>query len=172
MISLQSLSDTSAIAGFKKAYLQSLTAPMDGMWDTGFTNPSPHWECLVEGERAGYVAASNEGVLLQFYVSPEFVLHAPSILDHVLVELKLEKAVVSTIDHAFFSLCLDKMPAMTASTFLYSMQSPTAPEHPDADGTWLRPIEASELARATALQNLCLGGSQAKTNGCRAILPT
>jgi GNAT superfamily N-acetyltransferase len=157
MITLQRLSDSSGIADSKTAYLMSLTSPMDGMWDTGFTNPSPHYELLEDEAPAGYVAISDENVLLQFYVRPKFLDRAGALLDHVIRDRSIETGVVSTTDSLFLSLCLDRSAALTVSTLLYEMQSPACPDHPESTGTELRLVLADEVERTTDLQNICLG---------------
>ena len=92
MISLHKCSDLSSIVDLKAHYLQSLVAPMDGMWDTGFTNPSPHWEIRMDGELAGYYAANDEGTLLQFCVRPAFEKHGRTLFNHVIAQDTLTEA--------------------------------------------------------------------------------
>lgn len=159
MISIIQLPDNSSISGMKADYLRGLTAPMDGMWDTGFTNPAPHWELRIDGQAIGYVAVSDEGVLLQFYVEPGFIQQAGSLLDHAISELNVSTAMVSTIDPAFLSLCFDRNFKMTVNTYLYEIYEMVAPKHPEADSVLLRLITAEELKRVTDMQNYCLGGS-------------
>ena len=57
MYSLHKLPGLSTILDLKAQYLESLTAPMDGMWDTGFVNASPHWEIQLVGARVGILCA-------------------------------------------------------------------------------------------------------------------
>lgn len=77
---------------------------MDGMWDAGFTDPAPHWEIRLDGDRAGYYAANDEGTILQFFVLPDFEPHGRALFDHVIAQDALTQAVVSTIDPTFFVL--------------------------------------------------------------------
>ncbi len=86
MISLHECSDLSSILDLKADYLRSLIAPMDNMWEIGFTNMSPHWEIRSSGERAGYYAANDQGELLQFYVTPAFGREARALFDHVIFQ--------------------------------------------------------------------------------------
>ena len=76
MISFHKCSDLSSLLDLKAHYLQSLVAPMDGMWEVGIINPSPHWEIRMDGEQAGYYAANDEDDLLLFYVRPVFEKHS------------------------------------------------------------------------------------------------
>lgn len=157
MLSLHPITDLAAIQDLKTAYLKNLIAPLDGMWDTGFINPSPHWEMRVDGKRAGYYAANDEGALLQFYVLPAFASHARALLDHVIGQETITQAVATTIDPAFLSLCLDAHQSLTVHTYLYEPLSEALhPSPPLPNGTTLRPVVAAEFERTLALQVDCL----------------
>ncbi len=158
MITLHPLPNLSSIATLKAQYLQNLVAPMDGMWDAGFTDPAPHWELRMDGERAGYYAANDEGTLLQFFVCPAFEQHGRALFDHVIAQASISEAVVSTIDPAFLSLCLDVQEKVTVHTYLYQVQRDVSPSHPEAHGTDFRKVVAAELDRVIPFQQACLGG--------------
>jgi GNAT superfamily N-acetyltransferase len=158
MISVHSLPDLSSIADLKADYLQKLIAPMDGMWDTGFTNPAPHWEIRVDGAQAGYYAENDEGTLLQFFVCPEFERLGQDLFNHVIARESVLEAVVSTIDPFFLSLCLDVHTTLKVHTCLYEVHKDVSPTHPEALGTSLRNIDASELDRVISFQQMCIGG--------------
>ncbi len=160
MISLHKCSDLSSILDLKAQYLQSLVAPMDGMWEVGFTNPSPHWEIRMDGEQAGYYAANDEGTLLQFYVRPAFEKHGRPLFDHVIAQDTLTQAVVSTIDPSYLSFCLDVQKKVTVHTYLYEIHTEVRPDHPQAEGLDFRLIEAPELDRTIAFQQACLGSEK------------
>jgi len=160
MISLHKLSDLSSILDLKAQYLQSLVAPMDGMWEVGFTNPSPHWEIRMDGEQAGYYAANDEGALLQFYVRPDFEKHGRTLFDHVIAQDSLTKAVVSSIDPSYLSFCLDVQKSLSVHTYLYEVHTDVRPSHPKAEGLDFRLIEAPELDRTIVFQQTCLGSDK------------
>jgi len=160
MISLHSCSDLSVILDLKAQYLQSLVAPMDGMWEVGFINPSPHWEIRWNAAQAGYYAANDEGSLLQFYVRPAFEKHGRALFDHVIAQDTLTRAVVSTIDPSYLSFCLDVQKKVTVHTYLYEMHTPVRPGRPEIEGLGFRLVEAPELDRTIAFQQACLGSEQ------------
>ena len=156
MISLHTCPDAAHVAELKAQYLKDLLAPLDGMWSDGFIDPAPHREMRIEGERAGYYAANEEGTLLQFYVRSEFMDREQALFDHVAGQESLTKAVVSTIDPSFLSLCLDVQRGITVHTLLYELHTTVRPSHPEFDGLDLRLLEASELDRTVELQQACL----------------
>ncbi len=47
------------VAELRKAYMASLAAPMDGMWEV-FIASAAHWEIRAAGERAGYFCVNDE----------------------------------------------------------------------------------------------------------------
>jgi GNAT superfamily N-acetyltransferase len=157
MISTHPCSDLSAIRDLKAEYLQSLIAPMDGMWDSGFVNASPHWEMRVNGERVGYYVANAEGTLLQFHVQPALEEHRQTLFDHVIAQESVQQAEASTVDPSFLSLCLDVHTKAVVHTYLYEVRADACPDPQKIAGVALRVITAGELDRTVALQENCLG---------------
>ncbi len=158
MISFDKCADLLSISEMKAAYFQRLVAPMDGMWDSGFTDPAPHWEIRLDGASAGYYAANDEGALLQFYVRPSFEQDARTLFDHVIAQDALTQIVVSTIDPSVLSLCLDLQKEVTVHTYLYELAAAVPAMHRDADGLDFRLVEKDELDRTIAFQQASLGG--------------
>ncbi len=160
MISLHECSDLSSIADLKASYRKGLVAPMDGMWDTGFTDPAPHWEIRVGDDQAGYYAANDEGALLQFYVRPALAKQTQAIFDEVIAQDSLTHAMVSTIDPAFLSLCLDVNDSVTVHTYMYEVHTETPASHPAAAGLDFRLTQTAELDRVVAFQESCVDSKQ------------
>ncbi|MEZ4701139.1 MAG: GNAT family N-acetyltransferase [Rhodothermales bacterium] len=158
MISFHPLPDSSSIRDVKAAYLGSLLAPMDGMWESGITDPAPHWEIRLDGVTAGYYAANGAGTLLQFYILPAFERQARRLFDRVIAQDTIDRAVVSTIDPAFLTLCLDVQKGIAVHTYLYEAGEETPLSQPAADRPLFRAAEADELERVVAFQQACLGG--------------
>lgn len=156
MISLSPCPDLFEISHLRTAYRQGLSAPMDGMWDTGIIPQAAHWHVESEGERAGYVAVSDEGALLQFYLLPAFRSLAHAVLEHVIAEDTVRKAVASTIDPAFLSMCLDQKAEMVVHTLLYHVDADIAPESRPSDGPELSAAGRLDLDRIVAFQKRCL----------------
>lgn len=160
MISLHELPDWSAVADLKALYLESLLAPMDDMWETGIVNPAPHGEIRLEGTRAGYFVATEDGTLLQFFAAPGFETDARAMFEAVLSERSPAKAEVGTIDPLFLSLCLDAQTGSRVHTILYELPDDATPVEPENDGLVFRPVEVAELERAVVFQQECLATEQ------------
>lgn len=157
MISMQQCSDPSTLNHLRAAYLFGLTAPMDGMWDAGFVAQAPHWEIRMLDERAGYCAISAEGALLQFFLLPAYAVHGVTIFEHVVSRDIVHKAVVSTVDPFFLSLCLDVQKQVTVHTCMYEVHPEAGPPESSGPDTHFSPVEEVALDRVVAFQRSCLG---------------
>ena len=161
MITFQKLPDVAAIGELKERHLTALTAPMDGMWETGFINSSPHWEIRRDGERVGYYVANDEGALLQFFVLPEFESEARGYFDAIVALDEIKQAVVGTIEPTYLSFCLDTQKKAEVHTYLYEHVTTIAPDHPQSDATRFRAVVEGELEQTVQVQQACLGAGDA-----------
>lgn len=161
MITIHSCDDLSTIQDMKSAYLGSLVAPMDGMWDAGFTNDSPHWEIRSNHERAGYFAVNSEGALLQFFVTARFESQREAMFRKVIGRDDVATAEASTIDPIFLALCLDVHKSLTVHTVLYELGVHKNTNLPvERDGLDLRPVQMEELEQVVPFQRNCLDGDE------------
>jgi len=164
-ISFHLLPDLSSILDLKAEYLQSLQAPLDGMWEVGFIGAAPHWEIQVDGERAGYYAANEEGTLLQFHVALDFQGHARTLFDQVLAQevssqKGIKQAIVATHDPLYLSLCLDLQKKVAVHTYLYELPPEWAPGEPLDEDLDFRAVTVPDLERTVAFQQACLGSEK------------
>ena len=74
--------DLDEIVEWKRAYFRSLAGPLDGYWEGAVIGLSPHYEIVIEGQRAGYFAAKDD-CLLQFHVADVFLPAAPELFAQV-----------------------------------------------------------------------------------------
>lgn len=160
MVSMQHCIDVSELSHLKAAYLQSLAAPMDGMWDTGIIPQAPHWEIRMRDEQAGYCAVTDEGALLQFFLLPAFEVHGPTIFEHIVSQDIVHKAVASTIDPFFLSLCLDVQEQVAVHTYMYEVRPEPEPGNSLRPDLEFSPVGETALDRTVAFQRSCLGGDQ------------
>ncbi len=139
------------LSDLRQAYLASLAAPFDGMWEA-FANMSRHREIRSAGERAGYFCVNDEGQLLQFHVTAPFENAAPEIFSTVVAREEVRGAMVSTADPLFLSLCLDLHRQVEVHTYLYrDHQRGEAPPAAAAEAS-LDVVEAGELDEVAELQ--------------------
>jgi GNAT superfamily N-acetyltransferase len=168
MVSMQQCSDLSELNHLKAAYLHGLAAPMDGMWDAGFVAQAPHWDIRMQGKQAGYCAVNEEGALLQLFLLPAFEVHGRAIFEHVVSQDIVHKAVASTIDPSFLSLCLDVQKQVTVHTYMYEVRPEAEPHDSPRPGIELSPAGQTALDRVVAFQRSCLGNDPDMSDWLRA----
>ena len=156
MITLHKLPDFQAVEDMKRRYLESLSAPLDGMWEMGFINPQPHWQIRVDEALAGYFVSNDEQTLLQFYVRPEFDHQSSRIFQQVLVQNNLKYAMVGTIDPLLLRHCLDVQRSVKVHTHLYEAGNAHSYAQTLSAAPQLRAVTLDELDRVIQFQTDCL----------------
>lgn len=151
MIEIRKPASVDDLADFRRAYLASLAAPFDGMWEA-FAATSRHREIRSARERAGYFCVNDDGQLLQFYVAPRFEAIAPELFAAVVARDEVQGAMVSTADHAFLALCLDLHERVRVHTRLYQDGHGGESALPDGAEASLEVVEREELETIAQLQ--------------------
>ncbi len=119
MLAKTKVDSPESVQDLKMAYLKTVTAPLDGMWESGLIPMANHWQIESDGQPIGYFCVNDEGCLLQFYVKEELW---PQVLDFLkgLIDTGLVKtAVVGTNEPATLSLCLDLHTAVSVDSYLF-----------------------------------------------------
>lgn len=127
------------------AYLSSLTAPIDGMWEA-FAAMGLRREIRISERLAGFFCINEEGQLLQFHIQPEFERSASDIFDSVLARDEVQGAMVSTADPLFLGLCLDCQKSTRVHTYLYQDHSSDEVVFPGDSEARFDHAEADELS--------------------------
>lgn len=145
MITFSEIPHIAAIQRLKQAYLQTLTAPLDGYWKEAIIDPAPHWQMHIDGQLAGYFALDsikklNELVgndfnsltanrLLQFYVAPRFAHRAADLFAAMVTRHSVKTAVIFTSDPAL-AHGMDWQTAVSIHSYLFADHHPIAPALP------------------------------------------
>lgn len=149
-IEIQALDSLDELADMRRAYLSTLTAPFDGMWEA-FASMSHQRRILSAGDPAGFFCVDDEGQILQFFIAPPFEPGAREIFTRVAAREEVKGAMVSTADPLFLGLCLDVHETVESHTFLYQ-DLPAEHEPAREEALTLEIVEASELAAIAELQ--------------------
>lgn len=155
MITLHKMPDFQTLSHLKASYLETLSAPLDGMWEQGYINPLPHWEIRIDKVLTGYFVGNDERALLQFYLQPEYESQSSRIFQQVVVQNNLTHALAGTMDPLFLRHCLDVQRSVKVHTYLYETSSSRpggANETPS-----MRAVCMDELDRTIQFQIECLG---------------
>src|ERR1700753_1776129 len=100
-------------------YLQTLIAPMDGMWESVAITYATFFEILDREQRVGYFCIDPNNYLLRFYLLENYQSQAQEIFAWIVSTYGIEHAIVSTIEPLYFSLCLDFQKSITPQSYLF-----------------------------------------------------
>ncbi len=139
------------LAGLRRAYLASLAAPCDGMWEA-FATMGRHREVRSAGEQAGYYCVNDQGQLLQFFLAAPFENVAAELFAAAVARDEVKGAMVSTADPLFLSLCLDVQKDLGVHTYLYRDHHRGESRFATGQGVSFDVVEAGELEALAELQ--------------------
>jgi GNAT superfamily N-acetyltransferase len=118
------------IADRRAAYLRTLMAPLDGMWENGFLPMADHWEISHQNRPVGFCAINADRKMLSFDV-PDAALQRAA-FRACLAHLQASGAFVSTTEPAYLALCADHQSSMAVNALMYTAMdaAPTPPQTP------------------------------------------
>lgn len=109
-------SNASALKPLKHAYLNRTSAPLDGMWET-FVEMADHYVVHLQENPIGYFAVNAERKLMQFHLPIQSGKR--EFFDHLIKEMCLTGAFVSTAEADYLSLCLDVQKHVKVNALMY-----------------------------------------------------
>lgn len=149
-------SDANELEPWRRRYLDSTSAPLDGMW-LSFAAMSDHYSFLIDEQVCGYCAVNSENKLLQFHVDSG--ADGETFFQFVLNELKITAANVSSAEPPFLELCKTRSRGEhTLVDLMYHIPAGTLLERPHfPDGTDIDQISMSQLDSAVEFSVAALG---------------
>lgn len=112
----------SAVSALCQAYLESLRAPLDGMWET-FIGLADHWEIVRADERVGHFCVNEEQRLLQFHLTAPYEHLARDLFAQAVEQSRARGALVSSFE-PWLPLCLDRNREVRVHSLLYHDHRP------------------------------------------------
>lgn len=100
-------------------YTRTLVAPMDGMWENAIIPHTTFWEIQDQGQHAGYFCLDSDNYLLRFHLQENYQQRAQEIFSWIISTYKIQRAIASTIEPLYFSLCLDFQKRMSLHSYLF-----------------------------------------------------
>ena len=125
-LTFSQIQDSKLIQALKQAWLKSLTAPQDGMWES-FTDQAKHWLIQLNQETVGYTCVNEENTLLQFYLQPQFLNEGAAIFKTFIQQQKITQAIIGTNNPICLSLILHLNQSVQVHTYLFKDFSASAP---------------------------------------------
>lgn len=145
------------VANLKQDYLNTVTAPLDGMWESGFLPFSNHWEISIDQKQAGYFCVNNDGVLLQLHLKDTSLANAIPVFEKMINEDFAGQAIAGTNEPLYLSLCLDQQKSIAVHTFLFE-QDKTNGEVIATTNYQLKLATREELSALLAFVEESVGG--------------
>lgn len=145
MITCTQLVDVSAIQHIREDYLRTLSAPMDGMWESTAIEAATFWELVDAEQHIGHFCLDSNNTLLRFHLLEAYQAQAREIFRWLISTYAIKQAIASTIEQLYISVCLALQSSTMLHTYLFQdkqrMGLVVWPDH-----MHFRPAEESELA--------------------------
>lgn len=126
MIQVKKVESLAQLSRLKQEYIDQTTAPLDGMWLTGFVPMARHYGFYENEELVGYCCINDDGYLLQFYMRPHKLDQASPLFDLIITPNnssieKIKGAFASTAEPQYLSLCLDSFSNFKVNALMYQL---------------------------------------------------
>ena len=144
----------SALEGLKSKWRESLLAQQDGMWEA-LTDMSQHLEIVNDKEIIGYAAIDENSWLLQFYLHDFWQKEGQVVLQELIKQFNVEKALAGTHNPIFLTPCLQIQKGLSVHTLLFENKLQT--ETDDSFGM-LKMAEKEDLTPLIEFCHLSMGG--------------
>jgi len=132
------------VKSLKVKYLESLLAPIDGMWST-FVEMADHYAVKLGENIIGYCSINSEQKILQFYVEQDH----DDIYAQILKELDVKGAIVATNELQHLSLAMDHQASVVVNAHLFQCADDVElKEAIFSDGLIFRNVNMAELQTA------------------------
>jgi len=135
------------VESLKRRYLDSVTAPLDGMWYDGFIPLSKHWGIQLNGVTIGYFCVNREKALLQFYMPDPLLSQAPAFLGGLVRMGTVQSAFAGTNEPDYLGLCMELQKSTEVHTLLYGDFAPVPPRLGACPDAVFRPARLDELQK-------------------------
>lgn len=122
MIGFMQLDRSDVIQQLRSEYLQTLLAPMDGMWERRIMSQATFWAIQDQQRVAGHFCLDASGYLLRFHLTKEYQAQAQEIFQRIVSTYELQYAITSTLEPLYFALCLDFQTGATPQSYLFRDQ--------------------------------------------------
>ncbi len=119
MIACFQIEQSHVIQQLRNDYLQTLVAPMDGMWEGAVITHAAFWEIRDQEQHIGHFCIDSNNYLLRFHLLKTHQVRSQEIFHWVISTYGIQHAIVSTIEPLYFSLCLDAQISIKPHSYLF-----------------------------------------------------
>ncbi|GCE07146.1 GNAT family N-acetyltransferase [Dictyobacter aurantiacus] len=144
MLKCRQLEQSETIRKLRDEYLRTLVAPADGMWEKAVIAQAAFWEIHDGKQVLGAFCLDAEGTLLRVQLLEPYLERGEEILIWLVSRQGIQRAIASTIEPLYFSLCLDLHINITPHSYLFRDQQRIEPPA-DHDPHHFRKATSDEL---------------------------
>ena len=144
MMTCIQLKRSADIQRLRDDYLHTLVAPMDGMWERAIIAHATFWEIQDQKQYVGYFCIASNNDLLCFHLVENYQARAQEIFCWIISTYGIQRAIASTIEPLYFSLCLDVQKSITLHSYLFRDSKPVEQPFSLNNGVF-RKAEKNEL---------------------------
>lgn len=150
----------------KRHYLENLSAPLDGMWESGFLPLADHYKISLNGTGVGYLVLNDEGYVLQF----DAPNHQQAAFASAVEILKPKGAFVSTVEESYLNAARNHEKNSTVNSLMYSEFVPLKTMLPFDPGSKFSLIAPEGLEIAVRFAHETLGANAEWLRGYYGLL--
>jgi len=104
----------------KEDYIRTLATPIDSYHEGVVIRNSMCYEIVLDEKIIGHFSVDDSKTLIQFYIRKEYFVHAPEVFQYLIKNDIVKKAMVSTKEPEYLSLCLDYQKSIEGDVYLFS----------------------------------------------------
>jgi len=113
------LTDSNVIERLRSAYLRTLVAPMDGMWEGAVIGQAAFWSIRNGDVPIGHYCIDDDNTMLRFYLENAYGAKASEVFRSIVLMHGIRKAVASTIEPPYLFLCLALRTSLSIHSYLF-----------------------------------------------------
>lgn len=110
------------IQQLRSAYLRTLQAPLNGMWEGAVIAQATFWEIHDQERPVGHFCLDADHVLLRFALLTDQQVQAQEIFRWLISICPIQSAMASTLEVPYFALCLDMQKHIVVQQYLFRDQ--------------------------------------------------
>jgi len=168
MIEIREKSTSENWQNIRNSFYDSLSSPLDGMWDELIHDHAQLWGIYDDNQIVGYSSKDGEGSLINFFLTEKYSPLKTELFKRVLYMLETPQAIVSTNNPDFLIASLDISKKMAVHSYLFENEKEVDLSKPvDIEGLDLTPALDIDIP---SLINFCTKNVESDPNWLEGYL--
>lgn len=115
--------DLEKISGLRQQFYQTLSGPLDGMWESLYIGGADNYLIQVQDEEVGYCCIDGDRSMVQAFLLPGYEGEMGRLVDVLVKESLVSSAKLSSIEPISFNACLSRASSCEVNTFCYAFSA-------------------------------------------------